>query len=81
MRWDQWRKNLKAAARAQKFNIKLEINHHLIDEYDIDLFDEKLKFMCSMFEITLLTDQGKAIARTYDVKYDAQDACKESCEC
>ena len=43
---------------------------------DIDLFLEKKKCMHSVFERTLLTDQGKASVRQYESTYDSQIICK-----
>ena len=39
---------------------------------DTDLFQEKKKFMYSVFERTLLTDQGKALVCQYESIYNSQ---------
>ena len=39
---------------------------------DIQLFDEKQKFMYAVFEKTLLTDKGKALVHQHQQSFDAQ---------
>ena len=41
------------------------------------LFDEKQKYMYSVFVRTLLTDQGKAFVRQYEATHDAQKIYKD----
>ena len=43
----------------------------------IDLFDEKQKFVFAVFDKNLLTDKGKALVRAYQATYDAQKVYKE----
>ena len=49
-------------------------------EEEKDLFKEKLKFMCSVFERTLQTNQGKALAMLHKSTYDSQSMHKELSE-
>ena len=44
---------------------------------EIQLFDEKQKFMYAVFEKTLLTDKGKALVCQYQHSFDAQKIFKE----
>ncbi len=44
---------------------------------DIQLFEEKQKFMYAVFEKTLLTDKGKALVRQHQQSFNAQQIYKE----
>ena len=70
--WDNWRRHLKATAMAQDVFEVLDVNFAPASNEDTELFTEKQKFMCSVFERTLQTDQGKAFFRQYETTCDAQ---------
>ena len=50
----------------------LNIRYVTTTQEDADLFTENHKLMHSIFERTLLTDQGKAVARMNESSFDAQ---------
>ena len=62
--------NLRDAARAQNIDNVLHENYSPIEEDDIELTHEQKKIMKSVFERTLLSDQGKAIVRQHENDYD-----------
>ena len=41
MQWDQWRRNLKDTSRLQNVDKVLDINYHLVDQDELDLFEEQ----------------------------------------
>ena len=77
MQWDQWHTPLKATSRAQKVDKVLDINYNPHHQENINLFDEQKKFACSVFERTILTDQGRHIVRHNENYYDAQVVHKD----
>ena len=50
----------------------LDVNFVPASNEDAELFTEKQKFMCSVFERTLQTDQGKASVRQHGTAHDDQ---------
>ena len=61
--WDSWRRNLIATARAQDVGEVLELTYSPSTLEEDKLFDEKKKFMHSVFERVLKTDKGKSFVR------------------
>ena len=55
----------------------LNVDYSLEEEEYSELFDEQNKFMYSVFERTLLTDQGKSIVIKYENDSDAQEVYKD----
>lgn len=56
---------------AQDADDVLDKDCNPISNEDKDLFQEKKKFMCSVFEQALLADQGKALVRQWKSTYDS----------
>ena len=77
--WDTWQRTTIALARAQDVSEVLEPTYVPSTSEDIDLFDEKQKYMFTAFERNLLTDQGKAFVRDYANTYDAQSIYRDLC--
>ena len=67
--WDNFKRSLLATARAQDVEDILDPN---FIPTDMDLFNEQQKYMYSVFEKTLLTDQAKAFVREHENDFDAQ---------
>ena len=44
---------------------------------DVNLFNEKQKFIHALFDKTLQTDRGKKHAREHEIYYDAQSMCQK----
>jgi len=78
--WDNWNRATVAQARAQDVHSVLDPNYWPQSQTEIDLFDEKQKYMYAAFEKTLLTDKGKALVRAHQRKYDAQKIYAELSE-
>lgn len=74
--WDAWHRNLRATAMAQDVDDVLNKDYAPTTPEDAYLFQEKKKFMHSVFERTLLTDQGKALVRQQESTCDSQIAHK-----
>ena len=70
--WDQWNQSTVAQARAQDLAHVLEHTYKPTGQDELELFQEKQKFMYAVFEKTLLTDKGKALVRQYQSTFDAQ---------
>ena len=64
--------HLKATATAQNINNASNVHYKPTDADEPDLFDEQKNVMCSVFELTLLTDQGKSTVRAHESDYEAQ---------
>ena len=79
--WDTWRRHLRATAMAQDVDDVLNKDYAPTTPEDADLFQEKKKFMYSVFERTLLTDQGKALVRQHESAYDSQITHKHLSAC
>ena len=54
--WDTWRRNTLATARAQNVDEVLDPSYSPSTAEEQSLFNEKQKFMCSVFSTTLQTD-------------------------
>ena len=70
--WDQWRRSTVATGRAQGVEDIFNPSHTPLTPDDVALFAEKNKCVHSVFECTLLTDQGKACVRDHENDYNAQ---------
>ena len=78
---DAWRRHLRATAMSQDVDDVLNKDYAPTTPEDADLFQEKKKFMHSVFERTLLTDQGKALVRQHESAYDSQITYKHLSAC
>ena len=52
----------------------LNSNYRAVTSNDVNLFKEKQKFMCAVFDKTLQIDRGKKHARDHESDYNAQSA-------
>lgn len=75
--WDTWRRHTLAQARAQDVADVLNESYVPVGTEEADLFEEKQKYMHSMFDTVLLTDKGKAIVREHEDDFDAQTVYKK----
>ncbi len=75
--FDSIHRTLKAQARYQGVDDILNPTYKPTTTEDIALFDEKQKYMYSVFERILQTDEGKVIVRSHDDDHDAQDIYAE----
>ena len=75
--WDNWNRSTVAQARAQDIIEVLDPTYIPSTADDIQLFEEKQKFMYAVFEKTLLTDKGKALVRQNQQSFNAQQIYKE----
>ena len=75
--WDDWHRSTEATARSHGCEDVLDPNYKPKTEEEKDLFDEKQKFMYSVFDDYLLTDKGKHLVRHYNKTYDAQAVYRE----
>lgn len=70
--WDKWLIELRAQARAQAVEIVLDTTYTPSTTEDIELFDEKQKYVYAVFTKILQTDKGKSLVRLHSDDYDAQ---------
>jgi hypothetical protein len=70
--WDNCHRTLRAQSSTQDVDDVLDPNYVPISIEDIALFAEKQKFMYSVLERILQTDEGKVIVRSHDKDRDAQ---------
>ena len=75
--WDNWKRDTTALANAQDVAEVLNKDYKPSTPEDTLLFDEKQKYMYSVFICTLLMDQGKAFVRKYETTHDAQKVYKD----
>jgi hypothetical protein len=75
--WDSVYRTLKAQANCQDVQQVLDPNYKPQTVEERDLFNEKQKFMYSVFERILQTDEGKVVVRAHDNDCDAQEIFKE----
>ena len=75
--WDNWNRSTIAQARTQDIEDVLKPSFIPVTIEDIQLFEEKQKFMYAVFEKTLLTDKGKALVRQHQQSFNAQRIYKE----
>jgi hypothetical protein len=70
--WDSVHRTLKAQTNYQDVADVLDPSYVPKSAEDIALFDEKQKYMYSVLEKILQTDEGKVIVRSHDLDRDAQ---------
>ena len=70
--WDSVQQTLKAQTAYQDVDDVHDPKYVPTSTEDIALFDEKQKYMYSVLEKILQTDEGKVIVRSHDVDRDAQ---------
>ena len=75
--WDSWRRTTLATARSHACEQVFDPDYKPTTTEDKDLFDEKQKFIYSVFDDCLKTDVGKSLVRTYEATYNAQAIYKE----
>ena len=77
---DNWTRNTIATARYQGADDFLKPEYAPLNQEDMNLFNEKKKFMQSMFSTTLQTKRGKKFVREYEEDFDTQAVYKKLCE-
>ena len=75
-RWDKWNRSVKAIARPHNFEEVFDISYVPVGEEEIETFQEKQKFIYSVFEDKVLTNTGVTLVRKYEKTYDAQSIYK-----
>ena len=70
--WDSWKRSTVATARSHGCEEIFDPSYMPITSTDKAIFDEKQKFMYSVFEDKLHTDMGKYYVRLHEHDYDAQ---------
>ena len=75
--WDHWRRTTLATACSHACEEVFDPNYNPTTTENKDLFDEKKKFIYSVFNDCLQTDVGKSLVRTHERNYDAQTIYKE----
>ena len=75
--WDNWRRFTLATARAHGCEDVFDPTYTPATAADRAIFDEKLKFIYSVFEDKLRTDMGKYFVRQHELDYDAQKIFKK----
>ena len=75
--WDNWRRTTLATARSHACEEVFDQDYSPGTPEDSALFDEKQKFIYSVFNECLQTDMGKSLVRTYESTYNAQKIYKE----
>ena len=75
--FDTWRRTLKTQARAQNVFEPLDLDYIPTDDEEMELFDEKQKFITAVFDKVLKTSMGQAIFRKYQSTSDAYKMYKE----
>ena len=68
--WENWRHHVFATARAHDIEDVLNSNYAPTTLEEISLFEEKQKFMHSIFKNTLKTDQVKRFVRMCEINGD-----------
>ena len=75
--WDSWNRSTISTARTHGCEDVLDSKYVPRTQEAIELFDEKQKFMYSVFEDYLQTDKGKYYVRKYAKSYNAQAVYKD----
>ena len=70
--WDSVHRTLKAQTKYQDVDDVLDPKYVPKTAEEISLFEEKQKYMYSVLEKILQTDEGKVIVRSHDIDCDAQ---------
>ena len=76
MQRDQKHRHKKISFRLKNFDEVMDVHCNSYYQEDIDMIDEQKKLMCSVFERSLLTYQGKSIARSHETDCNAQEVKK-----
>ena len=61
--WDTWRRNILATDRLQDIAKVINPDYRPVTQDDVNLLKEKQKFMCVVFDKTLLKYRGKKYVR------------------
>jgi hypothetical protein len=77
--WTKWDESLCAIASAQGVEDIIDSNK-ILTPSDMDLDNEKQKFMFAVFQRCVQTDIGKAIVRKHKSQNDARNIYKELCD-
>lgn len=77
---DSWNRTFANQARAQGFENILNPNFVPADAEAAELFREQQKFMYTMLEVKVQTEEGKIIVRNHEDTFDAQTVYKLLCE-
>ncbi len=78
--WDNYKRSLEIQARAQNVSNVLDDSYVPTTNDDKELFQEQQKYMFSVFEKTLKTQNGLNILRSHHNNSDAQQVWKELCQ-
>ena len=70
--WDNWKRSTLATARSHCCEDVFDPSYKPSSADDIAIFNEKQKFIYSVFEEKLRTDMGKFFVRLHEHDYDAQ---------
>ena len=70
--WDGWRRSTLATARSHGCEDVFDRTYQPTTAEERDVFNEKQKFIYSVFEEKLQTDMGKSIVRDHEHDFDAQ---------
>ena len=74
---EQWHRSMVTQARAQDVSEVLDPLYVPLTTDDLNLFNEKQKYMYAVLETKVETPKGKAIIRKHEPTYDAQRAYDE----
>jgi hypothetical protein len=77
---DTWHRSFANQARAQDLSEVLDATYKPSAPEDVELFQEKQKYMYAVLEAKVLTDRGKAIIREHESDFDAQAVYKKLSE-
>ena len=70
--WDTWYIETKAQARAQDVEDVFNVSYKASTPVDKAIFEQKQKFVYTIFTKTLLTDKGKSLVREHETNFNAQ---------
>ena len=74
--WDKWNRSIKALARTHDCEEVFDTNYVPVGNDQEAAFQEKQKFIYSVFEDKVLTNTGKTLVRKFEETYDAQSIYK-----
>ena len=75
--WDNWRRTTIATARSHGCEDVFNPSYIPSSTEDLNLFEEKQKFIYSVFNDCLQTDMGKSLVRLHESDYDAHEIYKK----
>ena len=75
--WDTWQRSSLTAPRAQDVYKVLDPDYKILTQEYMSLFNEKHKFMYSLFSIILQTDRGKNFVREHEDDFYGQTFYKK----